>query len=234
LRLRIGCEAASVFVKLPPAAALATMTGDPATATPTRRPLGPGARRMQDDAAADAELVRRTVAGDRDAFGALTRRYYRPVGAFLLKRIGQCDLVEDLVQETFLEALRTIREGKPPTHFSSWLFGIAHNRWGKWARRRHTISFSTAAPPEEIPAPTATHLFEEAEEHQHRMGQLESSLAELPDDVRHLLAMKHREGKTCEEIAAATGRPVGTIKSLLARTYRVLRERLAPPGGDRP
>jgi DNA-directed RNA polymerase specialized sigma24 family protein len=43
--------------------------------------------------------------------------------------------------------------------------------------------------------------------------------------------MKHREGKSCDEIAAATGRPVGTVKSLLSRTYKVLRERLRGVGG---
>jgi DNA-directed RNA polymerase specialized sigma24 family protein len=42
--------------------------------------------------------------------------------------------------------------------------------------------------------------------------------------------MKHEDGKTCEEIAVETGRPVGTIKSLLARTYKALREEL---GGEK-
>jgi DNA-directed RNA polymerase specialized sigma24 family protein len=39
-----------------------------------------------------------------------------------------------------------------------------------------------------------------------------------------MLQLKHRDGKTCEEIAALTGRPVGTVKSVLARTYKALRE----------
>src|SRR5262245_41886901 len=57
----------------------------------------------------DAELVLLCVRGDQEAFQQLTVRYYRPVCGFLFKRLGQCDLVEDLAQETFLEAFRVLR-----------------------------------------------------------------------------------------------------------------------------
>jgi DNA-directed RNA polymerase specialized sigma24 family protein len=52
----------------------------------------------------------------------------------------------------------------------------------------------------------------------------------LSADERRLLDLKHRDGKTCEQIATALGRPVGTIKSLLSRTYKLLRELLSPGG----
>src|SRR5260370_29600668 len=139
---------------------------------------------MSGEAGADAELVRRTVRGDGRAFEALTHRYYRPVGGFLLKRVGQADVVEDLVQETFLEAFRGLKEGRAPEHFSSWLFGIAHNRCGKWLRRRHFVPFSVATPAEEIAAPEAPPGLEEIEEQQHLLGRLEASLAELPQETR--------------------------------------------------
>ena len=46
--------------------------------------------------------------------------------------------------------------------------------------------------------------------------------------------MKHRQGKTCEQIAAELGQPVGTVKSQLSRAYKALRERLTRPGGETP
>jgi DNA-directed RNA polymerase specialized sigma24 family protein len=49
-----------------------------------------------------------------------------------------------------------------------------------------------------------------------------------------MLDLKHRQGQTCEQIAEQLGRPVGTIKSLLSRTYKLLRVRLAPRGEDGP
>src|SRR5258708_468896 len=66
----------------------------------------------------EAEQVRRAAAGDAEAFRRLTQRYYRPVGGFVLKRVRRPDLVEDLVQDTFLEAYRSLKAGRVPDCFS--------------------------------------------------------------------------------------------------------------------
>src|SRR3982751_737129 len=102
----------------------------------------------------ERELARRAAGGDGLAFERLTDRYYRPVGCFLLRRVGRADVVEDLAQETFLEAFRSLRQGRIPERFSTWLFGIAHNVSGKWLRRRRILPFG-GPPPEEIAAPEA-------------------------------------------------------------------------------
>jgi RNA polymerase sigma-70 factor, ECF subfamily len=180
--------------------------------------------------ASDAELVAQTLQGVTAAFQQLTLRYYRPVGGFIFKRVGRSDLVEDLVQETFLEAFQGLRQGREPRHFSSWLFGIAHNRCGKWLRRKRPVLFDPHAVPDLPAGPSDQSLREEAEEQQKQFSQLDRHLQALPQDTRRLLELKHREGRTCEEIAAETGRPVGTVKSLLARTYKALRQAMAPAG----
>jgi RNA polymerase sigma-70 factor (ECF subfamily) len=180
----------------------------------------------------DADLVNQTLRGSTEAFHQLTTRYYRPVGGFIFKRIGRSDLVEDLVQETFLEAFQALKAGRAPQKFSSWLFGIAHNRCGKWLRRKRPVLFSPDEAPDLAADPSDQELREELEEHEQQMARLRTHLEKLPEETRRLLELKHQDGKTCEEIAAVTGRPVGTIKSLLARTYKLLREALAPPSGD--
>jgi RNA polymerase sigma-70 factor (ECF subfamily) len=178
----------------------------------------------------DSELVRRCLGGERDAFQELTVRYYRPVGAFLLKRVQRPDIVEDLAQETFLQAYRSLKEGRKPENFASWLFGIAVNCCGKWLRRKKPALFDPADPPELPTAPPAGAETEEREEQQHRLAALEDGLSGLPSETRRLLEMKHRQGKTCDEIAAELRQPVGTIKSQLSRAYKALRERLTRPG----
>jgi RNA polymerase sigma-70 factor (ECF subfamily) len=184
---------------------------------------------MSDELTAEreTELVRRSARGDRDAFETLTIRYYRPVGSFLLRRVQQPDIVEDLAQETFLEAFRSLKQGRMPERFSTWLFGIAHNVSGAWLRRRRVLSFS-GPPPEEIAADDAAPGLEEIEEQERLHQQLTAGLTELSEEVRELLKLKHQDGQTCEEIATTTGRPVGTIKSLLSRAYKALRARLCP------
>jgi RNA polymerase sigma-70 factor, ECF subfamily len=166
--------------------------------------------------------------GDEAAFAELTARYYRPVCAFLFKKLGQPDLVEDLAQETFLEAFKALRDRRGPAYFSSWLFGIAHNRCGKWFRRKKVGLFPADEPPD-VAAVELDSAQEEAEEQQKKMTALEHGLASLPAETRQLLHWKHQEGLTCEQIAARLGQPIGTVKSTLSRTYKTLRARL---GGD--
>ncbi len=184
------------------------------------------------DAARDAELVERTLRGDTEAFHLLTETYYRPVAGFVFKRVGRTDVVEDLVQETFLEAYAAIKKGTRPHAFSSWLFGIAHHRCGKWFRRKQPVLFDPDQAPEVAEQPGEQQLLEEVEEQQLLSSLLQEQLQKLPDETRRILEMKHQEGKTCEQIAAATGRPSGTIKSMLARTYRSLREALSAAGKE--
>src|SRR5579871_773598 len=128
----------------------------------------------------DDELVRQTLQGDREAFHRLIERYYRPVGGFILKHVQQADVVEDLLQETFLEAYQALKMGRTPRRFSSWLFGIAHNRCGKWLRRKRPLLFSTASQPELAAEPSEQALQEEQEEHENMMSRLRIHLDRLP------------------------------------------------------
>lgn len=171
----------------------------------------------------DADLVRQSLRGRREAFAALVERYYRPVAGFVLKRVRRPEVVEDLVQETFLEAYRGLGTCRPE-QFGAWLFGIAHNRCGKWLRRRRPALFPATEPPAmTVPPDTAA---EELEEQRHLLAGLESGLAALPEETQTLLRLKHQHGKTCDQIAGELARPVGTVKSQLARAYKSLRVHL--------
>ena len=112
--------------------------------------------------------------------------------------------------------------------------GIAANRAGKWLRRKRPVLFDPGEPPVMASVPSEADAHAEQEESRHRLAALDAELAGLPGDLRHLLEMKHHRGLTCEQIAAELGKPTGTIKSLLSRTYKLLRERLAPAGRDGP
>src|SRR5207248_2987873 len=128
----------------------------------------------------DADLVARCAgAGGESAFHELTARYYRPVCGFLFKRLGQPDLVEDLAQETFLEAFQALRRKTGPAHFSSWLFGIAHNRCGKWFRRKKLGLYPANEPPE-VAAAMDVSVEEEVEQQRKRTAALESATRPLP------------------------------------------------------
>src|SRR5262249_49374711 len=148
---------------------------DNGAAARDQRPGRPrtGEARVMPPTFPEDELVRRCLGGERDAFHELTVRYYRPVGAFLLQRVQPPAVLEELAPETSLEAYRSLKQGKRPEHFSSWLFGIAVNVCGKWLRRKRPALFDPADPPDTPAVPSFTAEAEEREEQQRRLALLE-------------------------------------------------------------
>jgi RNA polymerase sigma-70 factor, ECF subfamily len=176
-------------------------------------------------AQADVTLVRLCLKGRKESFDELSARYYQGVYGYLLRRVSASDVAEDLAQETFLEAFRALPTCREPEHFSSWLFGIAHHRCGKWLRSRRDRPFPIG---EAADDPSSSESEEAAESRSAVVRNMTQRVDQLSEGVREILRLKHEEGKTCEEIARALGRPVGTIKSLLSRTHRALRAFLTP------
>src|SRR5215213_8945640 len=74
-----------------------------------------------------ADLVTRVCHGDSDAFRLIFDRYSRPVISFIFDMVNDRALAEELTQETFVRAFRSIRSMREDTKLSTWLFGIARN-----------------------------------------------------------------------------------------------------------
>src|ERR1051325_6739203 len=74
-----------------------------------------------------ADLVSRACRGDHDAFRMIFERYSRPVLSFIYDQIGDRDVAEELAQETFVRAYRSLKSLREETKLSTWLFGIAKN-----------------------------------------------------------------------------------------------------------
>ena len=76
--------------------------------------------------------------GDEAAGNILCQRYWGPLHRFFKKKIGNSEVAKDLVQETFLAALKTLKNGKDrsPKHFRSWCYKIAARVLGRWFREQ--------------------------------------------------------------------------------------------------
>src|SRR5215471_5380059 len=85
-----------------------------------------------------ADLVTRACRGDQDAFRLIFERYSRPVISFIYDQVGDRELAEELTQETFVRAYRSLGALREEAKLSTWLFGIAKNvaRESLRARRR--------------------------------------------------------------------------------------------------
>ncbi len=83
----------------------------------------------------DAELVARTLRGDRGAFDGLVQRHYALVRRIAYRYVLFAEDVHDLVQETFVTAYTQLGQLAHPEAFAGWLAAIARNEGLMWRRR---------------------------------------------------------------------------------------------------
>lgn len=158
-------------------------------------------------------LVLAARQGDREAFGALYRRYGRMVHGVLLARVHRRH-VEDLVQDVFLAALRQLGALRDPERFGGWLAMIARNRATDFHRRnRDAVEL-----PDDLSAP-------ESSDENETLAVL-ALLRSLPDAYRETLVMRLVEGMTGPEIALRTGMTEGSVRVNLHRGMKLLKAKL--------
>jgi RNA polymerase sigma-70 factor (ECF subfamily) len=187
---------------------------------------------------ADEALVRKAQAGDRTAFEELVRRTSRLLFARLFLETGDTHRAEDLVQETWLRAYRSIKHLSNPATLRSWLLAIAQNMVTDQARaetrQKRSAPPRVALPrrpgtldnqPDPGPAPV-----EEAERAELRSGVL-AVLRSLPEEYRLPLTLRYIAGADYETIEVQLGLSNGSLRGLLHRGLKLLRARLAPALG---
>jgi RNA polymerase sigma-70 factor (ECF subfamily) len=189
------------------------------------RPMSdPGVLR---DAAADedADLVARAKGGDRRAFDALVERHLPRVWRVVYRVLRHREDTEDVVQEVFVTAHRSLREFRGDAKLSTWLHRIAVTRAINHAERaservRRTSEPIEAAGEPASTAPTPLHALE-AKELRRRLA---DCLDKVPETWRAVLALRDAEQMAYEEIAAVLGLALGTVRSRLARARQMLQE----------
>jgi RNA polymerase sigma factor (sigma-70 family) len=177
-------------------------------------------------AADEAELVRRTAAGDRRAFDELYRRTSPWLLARLRRRCADDDVVADVMQETYLAVWRAAGSFAGAATSGSavgWLWTIAAHRLVDAFRRRARHSQVPAVPLTETVAPAA-----EEEVMAGWVGhELEQALLELPAEARQVLRAMVLDGFSVRETSRLLGVPENTVKSRARRARIALREALS-------
>jgi RNA polymerase sigma-70 factor, ECF subfamily len=177
----------------------------------------------------ESRLVEAARAGDRAAFGELYDRYARMVHGILLARVPLSE-VDDLVHDTFLQALRRLHTLRDMSRFGAWLAAITRNR----ANDYHRQSVDEVELPESLSEDDNAgqgggglrgrgHHQEDEEE----ARSLLAAIRELPETYREPLLLRLVEGMTGPEIAARTGLTHGSVRVTLHRGMQQLREKLA-------
>ena len=186
--------------------------------------------RRPDDAAGDADVMRRIKAGERTAIDDLYERFRRPAFALARRILGDDVLAEDVLQEVFLSIWRdpgAFDRGRGSV--ASWLLAVVHHkavdavRREESQRRRQTLAEEEMA----LAEPVATRDVEEEAWSRVVAEQVRTALGALSSSQREALTLAYYGGYTQREVAALTGTPLGTVKTRMLAGMRRLRQELA-------
>lgn len=170
------------------------------------------------------ELAARSRAGDQAAMAELVERFRGQVFGLCYRMVGHREDAEDLTQESFARAFRSLASWDRERDFRPWLLAIAGNRCRTLlaARcRRPAPSPEVDHVPDGRPDP---HLVRNLAE------EVELALATLRDEYRQAFVLFHENELSYQEIAEAMACPLGTVKTWVHRARRELAERLLRRG----
>jgi RNA polymerase sigma-70 factor (ECF subfamily) len=172
----------------------------------------------------DSFLIRQVLGGNRDAFRLLVVRYQRPLFRFLGGFGLEQAAAEELAQETFLRAFRTLSSfDASKASFSSWLFTIAkHLAMNETASSRRRMPHVEASTLDLVDAPSAAEALQTHE----RRSRVRAALDRLPDVLRGTMLLAYVRELSLDEIAQIEGATLGAIKSRIFRGKQLLREAL--------
>jgi RNA polymerase sigma-70 factor, ECF subfamily len=182
---------------------------------------------MPDPATTDADDVRRTLTGDREAFGRLFDRHARSVRAVVAAVSCDFQAVEDMTQETFLRAHLRLATLKDPPAFRGWIHGIAR-LVAKEGRRQHTRHQERPTSTDAVlhDRRSGADAVETREEHQ-LVLQL---LMDLPERERLAVHAHFFHEQNADEAAAAMEISRSGFYAALDRGLDRLRQRIAALG----
>ena len=183
----------------------------------------------------DRQLVARAQSGDKQAYGLLVEKYQRKLARLLSRFIRDPAEVEDVTQEAFIKAYRALPAFRGDSAFYTWLYRIgintAKNYLMAMGRRAPTSTEVEAEEAEgfeegeqlrDINTPESVLLSNEIAE------TVNSTIEQLPEELRTAIQMREIEGMSYEDIAKAMDCPIGTVRSRIFRAREAIAERLRP------
>lgn len=176
----------------------------------------------------EAVLLTRAQSNDQEALGALYDRYSGKIYAYILYRVGDSFVAEDLTASVFIKVLGAIQSDRSwQLSFSGWLYRIAHNAVIDHFRRnkkRESLPLDeqlVAADDDPVSSAEQSLAYEA----------MRGALAELTEDQQTVIQLKFYEGLSNLEVARILGKTEGAIKSLQFRALGALRRTIEDQAG---
>lgn len=187
-------------------------------------------------ASQEAEIVRRVLEGDADAFGAIVDEYQKNVYNLALRMTGNPEDAQDMSQEAFIKAFNSLASFRGDSKLPVWLYRIVSNVCLDFLRsrkRRQTVSLNMddgEGGSSELEIPDLSAMPEEELNRRLTREAVRKGLLSLPEDQREILLLREIEGLSYDEIAQALGLEAGTVKSRIFRARKRLCAQLVSGG----
>ena len=182
---------------------------------------------LAESRSAEAELLVGAAAGKPAAVRALLDRFGPAVYGFVYARVGgRPEVAEDLLQETFIEAVRSAATFRGESSLRTWLCAIARRRLS----RHYEVERRAAVVRAGLTIVTEGKTEDRSSELERR-DEVTRALGALPALHRQVLVLKYLDDRSVEEIAAELGRSRVQVQSLLQRARAGLRAELGEGDG---
>lgn len=180
-------------------------------------------------------MIAAILAGDHEQFHELIRPFERSVYLMAFSMLRNEAEAEEVAQEAFLRAFRSLRNFRADSKFSTWVIGITLNEARSRLRRRNLVKMESLDVPDGEQRHIAPALLRdwreipsEALERSEIRVMLRKAIEDLPDIYREVFILRDVEEMSVNEVAEATGLTVSTVKVRLHRARLSLQKRLAP------
>ncbi len=184
----------------------------------------------------EKDLVERAKAQPQ-AFGDLYDLYYGRILNYIYRRTLDMAVAEELTSSTFFKALRALPKYDNRGKFGAWLYRIATNEiklkrrsaWNRhegdsrWREELCRVQFASRGTPTQ-------QTEEDLEEKMREFARLHDALRRLPERYQTALVLRYFEAMPYDEIGEVLGKKIGTIKSLIHRGLRRLKDHFAADG----
>jgi RNA polymerase sigma-70 factor (ECF subfamily) len=172
----------------------------------------------------ELELVRRCLAGEPAAVSALVDTFRGAVFGLCYRMLGHRQDAEDVTQESFVRAFRSLARFDVSRDFKPWLLAIAGNRC------RTLLSTRKNRPSSGVPVETVEDAAPSVEGARNLTEEVDLALSQLREEYRQAFTLFHEEQLSYVEIGEALGCPVGTVKTWVHRARKELAAALIERG----
>lgn len=163
----------------------------------------------------DSDIIRQVLAGQQQAFAILVERYQHFVFTITLRFVDNREEAEELAQDVFVKAYRSLSHFRGESKFSTWLYTITHNTCRSHKRKKKEAIVTLEEHHEQVAAP---------EDRKHSKNMIQQAIKQLPETDAQIITLFYLAEQSIEETGQILGLSQSNVKVRLFRARQKLKE----------